>query len=64
MRRLQSEGYIKLEQDRTDRRVMYILTTPSLDKLLAAYLQVLEDYFGQRPSMVQDKPPLTDSQAP
>ena len=64
MRRLQREGYIKLEQDRTDRRVMYILTTPRLDKLLAAYLEVLEGYVEQRPSMVQDKPSSADSQAP
>ena len=64
MRRLQREGYIKLEQDRTDRRVMYILTTPRLDKVLAAYLEVLEGYVEQRPSMVQDKPSSADSQAP
>lgn len=64
MRRLQSEGYITLEQDSADLRVRYIQTTPRLDRLLAAYLTVLEDYFGQRPSTAQDKPPSTDSQAP
>ena len=49
MRRLQRDGYISLEQDNTDRRVKYILTTPKLDKLLAAYLEVLRTSFGQLP---------------
>ena len=49
MRRLEREGYITLEQDKTDRRVKYILTTPKLDKLLAAYLEVLRTSFGQLP---------------
>ena len=49
MRRLEREGYITLEQDNTDRRVKYILTTPKLDKLLAAYLEVLRTSFGQLP---------------
>jgi len=49
MRRLEREGYITLEQDKTDRRVKYILTTPKLDKLLAAYLEVLHTSFGQLP---------------
>jgi len=44
---LEREGYITLEQDKTDRRVKYILTTPKLDKLLAAYLEVLRPTFGQ-----------------
>ena len=46
---LEREGYITLEQDKTDRRVKYILTTPKLDKLLAAYLEVLRTSFGQLP---------------
>lgn len=49
MRRLQRDGYISLEQENTDRRVKYILTTPKLDKLLAAYLEVLRTSFGQLP---------------
>ncbi len=49
MRRLEREGYITLEQDKTDRRVKYILTTPKLVKLLAAYLEVLRTSFGQLP---------------
>ena len=47
MRRLQREGYITLEQDNTDRRVKYILTTPKLDVLLIAYIKVLRDCLGQ-----------------
>ena len=49
MRRLERDGYITLEQDSTDRRVKYILTTPKLDKLLTAYLGVLRTSFGQLP---------------
>ena len=49
MRRLERDGYITLEQDSTDRRVKYILTTPKLDKLLTVYLGVLRTTFGQLP---------------
>jgi len=57
MRRLEREGYITLEQDSTDRRVKYILTTPKLDSLLAAYLEVLRSSFGQRNATLQENPP-------
>jgi len=54
MRRLEREGYITLEQDGTDRRVKYILTTPKLDKILTAYLEVLRASFGERKAGLQE----------
>lgn len=56
MRRLERENFIKLEQDDTDRRVKYIVTTPKLDKLLVAYIELLRSSFGQRKAALQENP--------